>query len=179
MTTKKITTKKKYSNWYVKLNIADKLVPLTGWVMHGSTEEHLAEMLTALLPLGEKPLTRDTIANWKRCHPEFAEIFKHGKPFSDGCLLNAANKKACGYDYTEEVYSVKQDKVIVLHKHVEPDTGMLCFMLKNKFAPNNTKLPADVERFSEKHEITGENGEPLFKGLLNELRGLENAPEKS
>ncbi len=138
---------------YELLHVADKLDAIAGWAMHGSTLKDIAVMLsTPGMSVNER-----SIDTWVGKYPEFALAVSKGRMVANGELLHSAFKKATGYDYIEEVLT-KAGEIVALKKHAEPDTGMLCFMLRNKFAQGNTNLAPEVERFVDRQEISGPGG---------------------
>lgn len=118
-------------------------------------------------------LDETTFGKWKRKHPEFVEALEQAEADRMSKLVVEARKslmkKVTGYDVKEhktktapgrpgpdgEVRPVIREQTNIT-RHVDPDTTAIIFVLTN----------GDPEHFKNRHsqEITGANGEDLFKG---------------
>ncbi|MFA4917016.1 MAG: hypothetical protein WC560_10145 [Syntrophales bacterium] len=161
------TEKKERTSKYTQLGIADKFDAISGWIMNGNTDENISEKLGVCYK---------TLKNWKNDYPEFGKLFQTTKEVRLGELIHSAFKQATGYDYTEDVLTKAEDIkgnpiVVTLRKHQPGNATLVMFMLQNKL-PDQYKDRRNIA-------ITDPNDKPLFTGLLEKLRGLDNAPEKS
>lgn len=142
----------------------------------GATDKEIADFFE---------VTEQTINNWKSDYPEFFESIKKGKIIADAEVANSLHKRAVGYRYDEVTYekigpgedqievgeagieSVKQDiyKKKVVTKEVPPDVAAQNIWLKNR----RGKVAKEAQRWADKHEITGEGGDPLFPTPVTKL----------
>ena len=86
---------------------------------------------------------RDTVIEWKKEHPEFADIIKKGFDDRNKEVQLSAYKKAIGGYTTKEVrtvYDVNGKKVKSIETVTEhpPDTGMICFIAKTQMGWRET-----------------------------------------
>ncbi len=128
---------------------------LAKWMTRcGLTDEMVAQ---------EFGVSRMTIHNWRKRHPEFAEAMIEGKELADAKVEDSLYRRALGYDYTEthEEYSEGEDgqiygrKVKVVHKHVMPDVQAAIYWLTNR-QPDRWKARQQLE-------VMGKDGEKLFE----------------
>lgn len=161
MTTKETKERKERIDKYEQMHIADKLTAIAGWIMNGNTDKTIAEKLG---------VCEKTLCNWKTQYKAFAEIFHTTKEIRLGELIHSAFKQATGYDYEEDVVT-KMGEVVTVRKHQPGNATLVMFMLQNKL-PDEYKDRRSVQ-------LSGDKENPLFIGLLEKLRGLDNAPEKS
>ncbi len=79
-------------------------------------------------------VSEQTINNWKRRHPEFAEAMKSGKTVADAEVAHALYKRAIGYETTEEkvINSAEGPTTITVKKNYPPDAQAARFWLKNR-----------------------------------------------
>lgn len=105
----------------------------------GATDEELAEFLG---------ISKQTLYNWQRAHPEFLDSVNEGKELADANVAYMAHKRATGYSWQEEVpiklkditYDDKGKKIrevetvqiTLVTKHVPPDPTTIQFWLKNR-----------------------------------------------
>lgn len=96
-----------------------------------------------------------TLYRWCAEHPEFSEAMQVGKEPANRRLLLAFMRKACGYEFKEEIvtYDSKRGQYArtTVTKHVPPDTAALIFGLKNRLG----------WRDRVDHEHTGKDGSPI------------------
>jgi hypothetical protein len=127
--------------------------------MHGSTNEQLAKLLSVSV---------SSIEKWQREHKDFKRAIKEGRDeFDTNVVERTLLKRALGYDIVEiktEEIEIKQGKgehaikvpaqrVTKTIKHILPDTGALCFWLKNR----NPDRWRDIKAI----ELTGRDGKDL------------------
>jgi hypothetical protein len=77
-----------------------------------------------------------TLISWKKKYPEFAKALKKGKDKIDDQVESALYRRAVGYEHPEDkiFYDSKRGITVVepTIKHYPPDTGAICFWLKNR-----------------------------------------------
>lgn len=149
-----------------KAEYCDQVQKLT---MLGATDKEIANFFE---------VTDTTINNWKLVHPEFFESIKAGKIKADAQVAYSLYKRATGYQYKEITYEkigskeeivedgedgmesieaeMYKKKVVV--KDMAPDVAAINIWLKNR----RGKVDKEAQRWADKHEITGEGGDPLF-----------------
>ena len=124
------------------------------------------KMLAALLRVHE-----DTIYNWKKAHPEFAQALERAKSEADLEVENSLYKQAAGYDYETEEARIVKDKdgnerleAVTVTKHVPPRVQATQFWLKNR----------RPEMWRDKQEIEHSGGgiESILAEVMNTSRGL-------
>lgn len=115
----------------------------------GATADELAA------GLGVSPRTVD---NWIAKKPEFSEAVKRGRnEFDSDQVVRALHKRATGFWWTEQTWERSKSGKMVetkrVKRYVPPDTGAVCFWLKNRH-PDDWK---------DRHEqaVTGADGGPL------------------
>lgn len=124
---------------YETLEIAKYLSAIEGWARHGSTMVEIATMLG---------VCEDTIYEWKKKFPEFAEAIRAGVEVSNGEILHSAFDQATGsYQLVKDVQKVKKqrwdpeakrvltDEVlepVEYLKYFPPEPRMTMFMLTNR-----------------------------------------------
>ncbi len=88
-----------------------------------------------------------TWRNHKNKHKEFAEAIERGREKQKFNLLFAAFKSAIGYEYSEETImtetrgDITTVRKTVAKKHSRPDSGMIQFLLINRFYDEFQKDP--------------------------------------
>ena len=95
----------------------------------------------------------DTIAEWKKQHPEFSDSLKLNRDQADAPVVKSLYQRALGYEYKEIKVIENPDgtrRKEVTIKRVAPDVTAQIFWLKNR-------QPADW-RDVHKQEITGKDG---------------------
>ena len=105
----------------------------------GYTDERLAEAIG---------ISRSTLSAWKVDHPEFADSLKAAKSQADAQVVEALHRRACGY--------IAKDGT-----HVPPHPTAAIFWLRNR-------QPSEW-RDTNRHEVTGADGQPLTGPPLIEL----------
>jgi hypothetical protein len=76
----------------------------------------------------------NTINNWKRAHPEFAQAVRRGKMWADAQLAEALYLRGIGYSHPAVKIMQHEGKPVVVEytKHYPPDGPCLMFWLKNR-----------------------------------------------
>ena len=100
-------------------------------------------------------VTKTTIQNWRKTHPDFDEAVQRGKDEADTKVVESLFKRACGFEIQEieETDGVKGTTRKITKKQIAPDTTACIFWLKNR----QSALWRDVNR----HEVTGKDGRPI------------------
>lgn len=111
----------------------------------GATDEQLAEFFG---------VTVNSIANWKKKHPQFLGALKLGKDEADDRVERSLFERATGYSHPDVHISNFQGDITVtpITKHYAPDATSCIFWLKNR-------RPAE---WRERQEITGKDGAALI-----------------
>jgi len=141
--TKKLTAKQKAANKAKGIKIGRK----TRYC--GKTAEQAKQL--CLLGATDKVLakffkvTRRTIENWKKSHPEFFHTIKDAKQEKDTNVERSLYERAMGYEHIETKVFFKDGEIFThdVVKHYPPDPTALIFWLKNR-------QPA---QWRDKHEI--------------------------
>jgi hypothetical protein len=76
----------------------------------------------------------NTISNWKRAHPEFAEEVRRGKIWADAQVAEALYRRGIGYSHPAVKILQHEGKPVVVEytKHYPPDPQACIFWLKNR-----------------------------------------------
>lgn len=84
-------------------------------------------------------ISHTTFYLWVNCHIDFAAALKVGKDINDDRVVGVLYQKAVGYEYDEEQVVKLKDadgnetcEVVAVRKVSHPDTGAMCFWLKNR-----------------------------------------------
>jgi transcriptional regulator with XRE-family HTH domain len=119
---------------------------IPSWRKQGLTEEQIAQKLG---------IAYSTLNLYKDSHLALSEALKKGKEELIEELEDSLYKKAMGYEYEEvetwieEVDGVQKKRVKRVKKIAHPDTGALCFALKN-LAADRWKDKQDTEQMGER-----------------------------
>lgn len=97
-------------------------IRVQGWARDGLTNEQIAANLD---------INIDTLYEWRKRYPEFAEALKKSREVADREIENALFRNATGYD-TEEQTLTKSGDVVAVTKHVPPNVTAQIFWLKNR-----------------------------------------------
>lgn len=110
----------------------------------GFTEQEIADLMGISLR---------TLNYWKEKHPEFLQALKEGKEVPDDAVERSLFERATGYEHEDTYFSNYQGEVTATtyQKHYPPDPTSMIFWLKNR----------RPERWRDKQELTGPNGETL------------------
>jgi len=98
-------------------------------------------------------ISRSTLLEWKKSHPELSVALKIGKSEADTAVENSLFKRAMGYTYEELKIVNDGERVEKTVKQVAPDTTAQIFWLKNR----------KPEEWRDKvhQEVTGKDGGPV------------------
>ena len=148
----------KYTEWITE----EGLLKIEGWARDGLTDEQIAENIG---------VSRSTLNDWKKKHPNISDTLKRGKEVIDRHVENALLKRALGYEYIETTKELTDLGLTVtkqVTKQVAPDTTAQIFWLKNR-------KPKEW-RDKKETEVTGNlNVNNPFSDLsVDELRKLAN-----
>lgn len=136
----KVGRKTKYDT-----HVAPHLKRIPSWRKQGMTEEQVADKLD---------IAYSTLNLYKNKYSELSEALKKGKEELIEELEDSLYKKAMGYEYEEtetwleEVDGVQKKRVKRVKKIAPPDTGALCFALKN-LAPDKWRDRQDADQTGE------------------------------
>jgi hypothetical protein len=103
----------------------------------GLTNEQIATFLG---------INADTLYQYKKKHPEFAEMLKRGKDKANTKVTESLFKRATGFNHPEEkIFIGKEDQVIRVGtiKYYPPETGAIAWWQKNM----------DSEKWRDRKEI--------------------------
>lgn len=91
----------------------------------GATDAQLAEFFQ---------LKEQTINNWKKKYPEFAEALQCGKMIADAQVARSLFKRATGYSHPETHLHCLDGQIVqtAVIKYYAPDTTACIFWLKNR-----------------------------------------------
>lgn len=115
----------KYEEWEREGTLEDKLLIVAAWARDGLVQQQICDNLG---------ISIETLIEYKKKYPLFAEALKKGKEIADIHVVNALFKRAIGYDY-EETITEETDKgtsVKVIKKHSAPDVTAQIYWLKNR-----------------------------------------------
>jgi hypothetical protein len=113
----------------------------------GLTDDEIADVLN---------LSTRQLHRWKKLHPAFSEALAAGKAPANAAVAAALFRRACGYEAPDG-------------RHIPPDTGAMCFWLKNR-APHLWRDRVEVE---EKHSFSDADREALNKVYEQALEHAE------
>jgi len=104
----------------------------------------------------ELSISKATLTNWKREHPELLASLKRGKEHVDVLVEGTLLKRALGFEYTEthRVPGEDKDELVIIRevtKHNPGDVTAQIFWLKNR-KPNDWR---------DRKEISGIDGNPI------------------
>ena len=129
----------KYKEWLEP----DKLILLQGWRRDGLSYAQIAANIG---------ISEGTLNNWCLHHSEIREALKKGEEVCVYEVENALYKAAVGYDVTEtdQTETIYPDGTKVVNKHakkrhIPPQIGAICFILKNRRSSKWKDKPAVVD----------------------------------
>ena len=128
--------KAKYEEWLKP----DSLILLQGWARDGLTMEQIAHNMG---------INAATLYVWRRDHQEIDKALQKSREICYYEVENALYKSAMGYDAKEieqiENYDANGDLISkskrVRTRHIPPNTGAICFILKNRRAEQWQEKP--------------------------------------
>ena len=124
----------KYNEWITE----EGLLKIEGWARDGLTDEQISENIG---------VSRSTLNDWKKKHPNISDTLKKGKEVIDRQVENALLKRALGYEYVETTKELTDLGLTVtkqVTKQVSPDTTAQIFWLKNR-KPKEWRDKKDTE----------------------------------
>lgn len=148
--------KGKYEKWLEP----DGLTLLGAWARDGLTDEQIAKKMG---------VSRSTLNEWKKKHPDISDTLKKGKEVVDVEVENSLLKRALGCTVTEvtrergvnpETGKVELVITKAVTKEIPPDTTAQIFWLKNR--------RPDLWRDKQNVELSGEVANNPFAGLTTE-----------
>lgn len=126
-TTKKKVAKKKTTTRGRPTKFDESQLPFLKYLFEeGKTDQQIADIIG---------VTKQTVCNWKRAHPDFFDSLKDWKKLADEKVERSLYEKATGYSATETKVFCTKNGVIKTHeveKHFAPDTTAQIFWLKNR-----------------------------------------------
>lgn len=144
---KNVGAKGKYEKWLQPEN----LTLIQGWRRDGLSDKQVAANIG---------INQATLYDWLKRFDKFAEAYKKGTETSLYEVENALYKSACGYDVTEAetvtttLPNGEETKTVRKRlRHISPNVGAICFILKNKKKDAWKDKPADDD---------AANGEPVI-----------------
>lgn len=132
--------KAKYEQWL----LPDGLILLQGWARDGLTLEQIAHNIG---------INRNTLTKWCGQYASIKSALQKGKEVCYYEVENALYKSAMGYDCKEveqvENYDANGDLISkskrIRTRHIPPNTGAICFILKNKRSESWRDKPESLE----------------------------------
>lgn len=150
----------KYKEWLKPEN----LTLIQGWRRDGLSDAQIAKNIG---------INQATIYVWRNKYAEFNNAYKKG---SEVCLTeveNALFKSAIGYDVTEteQIEVTEPDGRVTITKrarkrHIPPNTGSICFILKNRLPDKYKDRPLNLNQ-----------NEGMLEALIDGLREAEPEEE--
>lgn len=91
----------------------------------GLTDQEIADVMGVHL---------DTIAEWKKVHPEFSDALNEGKAEADSHVVDRLYQRAMGYEHDEVDIRVVAGEIVQtpIRRYYPPDTTAAIFWLKNR-----------------------------------------------
>jgi hypothetical protein len=98
-------------------------------------------------------VSRQTVQNWLAACPEFARIRKDAKAAADELVKDSLYERARGYEIPVEKIFCKDGAVtkVMTMEHIPASVSAAKYWLSNR----------DPNRWKDRQEVTGANGEPL------------------
>ncbi|MGI6751098.1 MAG: helix-turn-helix domain-containing protein [Anaerovoracaceae bacterium] len=143
--------KNKYEYWLTE----DGLTLLRGWARDGLTDEQISENIG---------ISRSTLSEWKKKHPDIKDSLKSGKEVADYEVERSLYKKCVGHYakvgkafkckevyYDEEGNRCEKEvvKVADVDVFIPPDTMAIAIWLNNR-RPDKWRRNAGKEKLDEK-----------------------------
>lgn len=143
---------------YEKWLEPDNLLLLSGWRRDGLDMAQIAKNIG---------IKRQTLYRWADAHKPIGDALKKGSEVCHIEVENALYKSACGYDVTEteQQETIYEDgsKIIVKRakkRHIPPNLGAICFILKNR-------LP---DKWRDRPEVVDNSAVEVLAEILNTTR---------
>ena len=119
-------------------------------------------------------ISKETLYQWKRAYPDFADALSRGKELADIEVENALYKRAIGFEYEETVQEVYKDidgvdrqHIRKYRKYMPPDTVAMKYWL-------TCRRP---DKWREGKEINLDISDNSFNNTL--LRALQGAAQEA
>ena len=79
-------------------------------------------------------VSKSAVDNWIAKKPEFRDEVRAGKAMADANVAERLYQRAMGYEHSEDKIFLHEGKPVIVTtvKHYPPDTGAVCFWLKNR-----------------------------------------------
>lgn len=158
MTKRKVHPAKRGCKSKWESHVKGRLLTIKMWRQNGVIEKDVCKNLG---------ISHDSLARYKRRHPELCEVLKISKEDATAKVVDALFKRAIGYEYEEKrtVGTKAKGKPLVIgrietiKKQVAPDVIAQMFYLQNRCSQN--------WRDRRHHELTGPGGQPLQAPILH------------
>lgn len=108
----------KYQEWLTE----EGLIKIQAWARDGLTDEQIAT---------NAGISRSTLNEWKKKHPDISDALKKGKEVVDAQVENALLTSALGFEYEEEAMTPLGD-IVKITRYSKPNTTAAIFWLKNR-----------------------------------------------
>lgn len=121
----------------------------------GATDEQLGEVLK---------VSRRTILNWRKQHPDFDAAIAAGKDEADARVADALYQRALGFSHPDEEIKIVANEVVRVPtvKRYPPDTVSCIFWLKNR----------RPDLWRDKHEVAHQDDRDKEMATIAELDAL-------
>lgn len=95
-----------------------------------------------------------TFRSWRKKYPEFNEAIEVGRDVAVSRVEQSLFKRACGYDYIEQVYELVEGEMMLVreyHRHMPPDVKAALSFLYNRDCKNWRAIqpPAEETKYLE------------------------------
>lgn len=137
--------------------VQGRFAEIEAWLKSGLSEKQIIKNLG---------IGKTTWEGYKNKYPELKELLKKGRVSQVQEVENALFKAATGYYYTvQESVKIKNGdggesvEIVTLKKFKPPETGAMCFFLKNKDKGNWADNPQMVDAKREELEIRRKESE--------------------
>lgn len=137
----------------------ENLTLIQGWRRDGLSDEQVAKNIG---------IQRSTLYEWLKKYKDFSDAYKKGTETSLYEVENAMYKAAVGYDVeeVEMIETIAPDGGVTTQKrkrrrHIPPNVGAACFILKNKKKDAWKDRPLDDGAGSHEPIVIEMPGEPV------------------
>ena len=155
---------------------ADGLILLEGWRRDGLTYDQISENMG---------INRATLFKWSKQYAEIRNALKKGEEVMVYHVENALYKAAIGYDVTETdqtetLNEATGEKITTKHarkRHIPPNVGAICFILKNRRTEKwqDKPMPIDTTALDKLDAILKE----ARQAAENDVEPTETAEQES
>jgi len=151
-----------YEQWENDGLLKDKLFLVESWAKSGLSNVDIAKNLG---------INTDTLYEYKKKYPDFADTLRKGQEITDFRVENALYKRAIGYSYEEIKKRHDKDgnviETTITTKHVFPDVTACMFWLKNR-KPSEWREKQEVKQDVNFHD------DGFIKALKEKAEELQN-----